>query len=361
MKTDFLRLRVGIGFLSLIVMMASCEAYFLENRREGNLLIRLEEGQFKTKNSVVIPDSSDFLLDVFDENGGEIFSGAYGDVPERLIVSPGTYNVSIRTGDPAKVAFSNPVFGDDQCVVVPPGGVEEVRLLCSQVNSGVRLKIAPDFLTSYPKGVLFVKSDEGRLMYSYSEKRIAYFPAGEVSLMLDDDGEQSNLMTRSLNPKEILTVSVAAPAPDATQEGVGNIVVTIDTTRNWTGTDVVIGEGPSGHDKDEAMDVHAAKASIGKNSVWVYGYLAGSFRSSGNLAFQAPYPSATNCAISYKTTTTDVSACLSVELKKGELRDDVNLIDNPENVGRKIFLKGDIVESYYGIPGVKNITDYVLE
>ena len=52
---------------------------------------------------------------------------------------------------------------------------------------------------------------------------------------------------------------------------------------------------------------------------------------------------------------------LSVELKKGELRDEVNLVDNPENLGRIIYLKGDLVEAYYGIPGIKNVTDYLIE
>ena len=59
-----------------------------------------------------------------------------------------------------------------------------VKLKCVLVNSGVRLKVNPNFLDSYPDGVLYLKSAEGRLMYSYSEKRIAYFLPGTVSLTL---------------------------------------------------------------------------------------------------------------------------------------------------------------------------------
>ena len=51
---------------------------------------------------------------------------------------------------------------------------------------------------------------------------------------------------------------------------------------------------------------------------------------------------------------------MSVELKKGAMRDALNVHDNPANLCHKLFVKGDIVK-YYSIPGVKNITDYVLQ
>jgi hypothetical protein len=35
-------------------------------------------------------------------------------------------------------------------------------------------------------------------------------------------------------------------------------------------------------------------------------------------------------------------------------------VDNPLNLGRKVLLKGNIVEAYYGMPGMKNITDFEL-
>ena len=52
---------------------------------------------------------------------------------------------------------------------------------------------------------------------------------------------------------------------------------------------------------------------------------------------------------------------MSVQLAKGDIRDDLNLVDHPELLGRQVFLLGDIVESYYGIPGVQNISEYRLK
>ena len=44
----------------------------------------------------------------------------------------------------------------------------------------------------------------------------------------------------------------------------------------------------------------------------------------------------------------------------GDVLDALNLVDHEENLGRQVFLKGDIVEAYYGIPGLQNITEFEL-
>lgn len=355
------------GIVSPLVLVAlfclvSCQSVFSENEKgQGSLSVRFADGQFRTKVAAEIPDSNSFLLSIKDNDGNDVYDGTFGKLPQNLIVDAGTYNVSVRSSDSVKPAFSAPVYGDDQCVIVPPGGVGEVVLVCSQLNSGIRLRIEPNFLTSFPKGVLFVKSTEGRLMYSYSEKRIAYFQPGEVSLLMDDDGQQSNLLTRSLAPKEILTVGISAPAPSSGAEGIGNIRISIDTSRTWTDADLVLGENNGGTDLDNALDVGSARAAGPCKGVWVYGYIVGTFRSSGNIQFEEPFTSSTNCAISGRQSPGNNDSCLSVELKKGELRDVLNLMDHPENLGKKVFLKGELVESYYGLPGVKNITDFVLK
>ena len=52
---------------------------------------------------------------------------------------------------------------------------------------------------------------------------------------------------------------------------------------------------------------------------------------------------------------------MSVQLPKGDVRDALNLVDNPSNLKRKVYIKGDIVDAYYGIPGIKNISDFIIK
>ena len=50
-----------------------------------------------------------------------------------------------------------------------------------------------------------------------------------------------------------------------------------------------------------------------------------------------------------------------MQLPTGAVRDALNLVDNPEILGSRLVLKGDVVASYYGLVGIKNVSDYVLE
>ena len=57
----------------------------------------------------------------------------------------------------------------------------------------------------------------------------------------------------------------------------------------------------------------------------------------------------------------DRESGMSVSLPASSIRDDLNLVDHPDLLGRKIMLKGDIVEAYFGLPGIKNITEYKFQ
>ena len=41
------------------------------------------------------------------------------------------------------------------------------------------------------------------------------------------------------------------------------------------------------------------------------------------------------------------------------VRSELNLVENPDMFGKYVVLQGDIVSSYFGIVGLKNVTSYV--
>lgn len=310
-----------------------------------------------------MPDTSDFLLTVSGPDGEVIYDGVYGDSPESMLVDAGSYNIYVRSCDFTRPAFSVPQYGDEQCVVVPSGGVADVRLTCVQMNAGVLLKVDESFLLNCPDATLFLKSSAGKLMYGYSEKRIAYFPPGSVSLMMSDNGTDRVLFTRDLQPRTVLEVHVSA-ADRSGQSSQESIRVAVDTTRVWNTESYVIGgDGSSGkgHSVSDALTVSQAIASVGEEGVWVSGYIVGGDLTSSSASFDAPFSSRTNIILGPRSSTSSRSSCLSVSLPAGEIRDDINLVDNPHLLGRKVVLKGDIVEAYYGMPGLKNIVDYELK
>ena len=176
-----------------------------------------------------IPDTSDFLLTVSGPDGNVVYDGVYGDSPESIMVDAGSYNIYVRSCEFTRPSFATPQYGDEQCVVVPTGGVADVKLTCVQMNSGLLLKLDESFLRNCPDAVLFLRSSAGKLMYGYSEKRIAYFPPGSVSLMMSENGTDKVLFTRNLQPRTVLEIHISA-AEDSGQSAQENIRVAVDTS-----------------------------------------------------------------------------------------------------------------------------------
>lgn len=346
-----------------ILAVSACQMLGMpdEAKQKGELRISFNDGQI-TRITGTVPDTSDFLITVSDSDGGIVYDGSYGDSPESIMVDAGSYEIYVRSCDFSKPAFAAPQFGERQCVVVPSGGVCDVKLTCVQMNAGIRLRIDESFLKCCPDAVLFLKSASGKLMYSFAETRIAYFLPGSVSLMMSENSVDRILLTRELQARTVLDIAVSA-ASDPDSPSKESIRVAVDTTRNWTSESYVVGgdEKDEGDDLSQALTVSQAQSSIGAEGVWVSGYIVGGDLSSSSASFEPPFTSRTNIVLGPRSSTEDRDACLSVNLPSGEVRDGLNLVDNPSLLGRKVCIKGNIVESYYGMPGLKEVLAFELQ
>lgn len=338
---------------ALVCVLSSCSDWLFPEK-QGDLTLAFSKPEFKAaKSGYALPDTNDFILKVTTSDGAAIYEGKYGNAPGTLMVDPGTYTVSVKSEDFSEPKFSAPQFGDEQVVVVPSGGSSAVRLQCRQINCGVRLNISPDFLTYCPDAVLFLKSAEGKLMYSYSEKRAAYFKPGMVSLVKSQGASDEVIFSREMAPCEMLMLNLTVPAGSQAPA----LSISIDTTRVWTVVDHVLGTGET----TEILNVPEARGMAGSSGVKVKGYIVGGDLTSSKASFKGPFTSRTNIMIASRSGETDRDACMSVQLEKGAIRDALNLVDHPGLLGRQVVLTGDIVASYYGLPGIQNLTDYKLD
>ena len=342
------------------------------------------EAVAETKAASESIDTNSFLLDIRNSGGDVIYSGKYGDSPEKFELPADSYTVRAVSSDFKAPAFSTPQYGDEQCVVLPSGKAIGVKLNCTMMNCGICLKVASGFLTQYPKSSLFVKSDDGRLPYSYTERRIAYFRPGKISLQMASAVETKTLMTRSLSAGDVLRLSVNVAASSSSggtsdsgqASAARGIRIAVDTSKNWISGTYTIGGGSSsggsssggggsasgpGDSDANAMTIAMAKESIGETDVWVGGYVVGGDLTSAKAVFTPPFKSKSNILIGPRSSVTSRDNCLSVQLAEGDARDELNLVDNPQMLGHQVLLCGDIVESYYGMPGIKNISDFVIK
>ena len=300
-----------------------------------------------------IPDVEDFILRICDKEGEVQYEGRYGNSPESLSLPEGSYTVSARSRDFEQPEFDSPQYGDSQVVVVTAGTQVSARLSCTQINSGLRLVVEDSFKEEFPNTGLKLENEDGFLSYKYDEKRIAFFRPGNVTVSLAGSSGRQDLFNKELGAAQILSVRLSA-SPGTASDGIS---VQLDTTRQWLEDKYHFGSS-GGQDPENAYSVSDAKENVGQTGVWVCGYIVGVAMGTNNISFSPPFSKNTNIVIGMRPNTNSKEHCISVELKSGTIRDNLNLQDNPKLLGKKIYCKGNIVESYFGIVGLKGTGEY---
>ena len=89
------------------------------------------------------------------------------------------------------------------------------------------------------------------------------------------------------------------------------------------------------------------------DAVWVIGYIMGSAKSGSALNDEEQ--AASNIALGLSE-----DIWVPVQLPVGEVRDALNVVDNPQNIGKVAMVYGTI-EKYFSVAGVKNVSAYYLD
>lgn len=103
-----------------------------------------------------------------------------------------------------------------------------------------------------------------------------------------------------------------------------------------------------------------------KSEVWVKGYIVGSMPTGDGVStllsatnFGLTDAATTNLVIGPTADCTDAGMCVGVQIPV-DMRAALSLGQNPDALGKELIIKGDIAK-YCGGPGVKTLTDYVLD
>lgn len=324
----------------------------------------------KESKAIVMPDTNAFILNITNARGISLYSGAYSKAPESILAEAGNYDIRVVSRECSGIEFDAVQWGDEQCVSLQAGKAQIIELICRQINSGIKLGISPDFLEAYPDAVLFLKNNEGRVMYAYSEKRTAFFNPGPINLIMSRGANEETIFSRNIGSGEILDLAVKVAQSKGTADGGGtasdggSLKISVDTLRTHIHDNIVLGEVQSekGASSSNAFTISQAKAAIGSTKVWVGGYIVGGDLTSKSMSVTPPFTSPSCLAIGPKASTTSKESCIAVQLSSGsKVRSEINLLDNPDMYGRYVLLQGDIVASYYGIVGMKNIISCIVK
>ena len=121
---------------------------------------------------------------------------------------------------------------------------------------------------------------------------------------------------------------------------------------------------PYGVDQVIAMAPGSTTAAV-ESGVWVKGYIVGFMPTGGDATllsgtvFGIENAATTNMVIAASADVKDVSECIGIQLP-ASMRDALSLANQPANLGKEVMLQGDVMK-YCGGPGLKNLTDYMLD
>ncbi|HIZ87494.1 MAG TPA: DUF4493 domain-containing protein [Candidatus Coprenecus pullistercoris] len=359
-----IRMLKGIVLLCATAVLSACkdemkgeEAYlsFTLSSDYSDVYMRQRLSRILKSEDLILPDTNDFILTV-NGPGGEIYNGPYGERPDPIKVQSGSYDVSLNSIEFERPGFSTPLFGDYRTVVTGNGQTVSVAFNCTQLNCGMKLIFTDSFKKRFPTSGISIQSDGQSLNYPYTETRTAYFDPGILRVICDDGGNSIPVLSRQLEAADMLTIKLSASA-----EASGSFSVSIDTARNWMSEDYTLGSGNDGSTMEKAMAVSDLALNLGAQDVWVTGYIVGGDVTTSNVVFSPPFTKESNLAISDNRNASAREDCAAIELpSSGEIREAVNLVDHPQYIGRRLYIKGDI-ENYFGHPGVKSIKEFLIE
>ena len=126
-------------------------------------------------------------------------------------------------------------------------------------------------------------------------------------------------------------------------------------------TPPVVGDG-DGSEASPFVVGQVKNGSATGSSVWVEGYIVGwiADKSYDTAQFNGDATIKTNLLLAATPGETNPDNCIPVQLPAGDVRNALNLQDNPGNYKQIVKLLGSI-EKYFGLMGVKTVTKYSLD
>ena len=298
-------------------------------------------------------DTNSYILKIYSIQGEKIYDGAYGGRPEEITVTPGGYEVSIYSQRFNPPVLDNPLFGDEQTIVVAENEQSKVSFLCRQLSAGIRLAFSDDFKEKFPGSGVYIEQGSKKLEYCYDQKKYVYVSEDPFMIVYRGAGTDTTLLLKTLAAGQMLNMRLVYSASRSTASP---FKIEFDTSRVWLGYNFNIGlKIPSG-----SVSIEEARGMIGQKNVKVFGYIFGGDPSTTTVRIGPPFDSRSTIVIAPSMSERNRNNMMVVELPSGSLRDALNLVNNPEHLGRPVVVTGTIVSAYYGYPGIKNTKSYTL-
>lgn len=316
-----------LRFISLVAaalsvaVLSGCGSFKLErDQLPGAISFAIEDvpqdyctdGTFLKSN--IRADTNNFILTIYSTDGEKIYDGKYGERPEEIIVTPGGYEVGLYSSRFNPPAFDTPVYGQEHTIVVAENEQAKVSFLCSQINAGVKLTFANDFIARFPGSGVSIVQGDNRLAYNYSTTKYAYVSTEKFNIVYSKGGTDTTLLEKSLPAGQMVNMKLSY---SASKTSASVFKIDVDTTREWINYNYNVGlKIPTG-----AISVEEAKGRIGEKNMKVFGYIIGGDPSTNSIRVGPPFTSNTSIVIAPSMSERNRKNMMVVELPSGAVRE----------------------------------------
>ena len=186
----------------------------------------------------------------------------------------------------------------------------------------------------------------------------------QVSASLSEGSNWSNFLTAEIALTEFVGQTVTfAVKYVSTDSKAGTMEIQSICIEEGSGTGPTPPPGPGTVEGDGSREnpytandiiLMGIETSDG-NKYWVKDYIVGFIDGSYVYQFTSTTDVNTNITLSSNQNASSESECIPIQLPAGDVRNGLNLADNPGNLGQEVLLYGTL-EKYYRVPGVKNVT-----
>lgn len=334
---------------------------------EENLQIdNIAKGSEDYYGNKVALDTSNYLLKIVDNKANTIYDGLYVNRPKEFLVKSGDYTISLLSGEFVEPQVSVPLFGDTKKIKAKTDSIIQINLVSTQMTGGLRVSCTNNFINYFRGSGLYYVKDTIQYKRSYpGNNQYVFFYPGEVKVIYKNkDGSEyytpydkptykdTLILSRKLKANDLVTIKLDY---DLSAINTGAFKIAVDTNRNrYFNIHNVAFFAPYG-----SVSVVYAKTHIG-DTVSLYGYIVGGDASTSSFSKRGPFTSKTHIVVAKENWQSLRENVMAVELPNGLIRKELNLVDNPQMVQKKIVIDGVIVDSYFGKPGLKSVTSYKL-
>ncbi len=148
-----------------------------------NLGIDIAVQHTDSRTSSVVTD--DFRIDLYRSDGSEIaFYDRYAEMPDTLILEPGTYYASATSGRLLPGGFDCPYFsGYSDSVSLGSGEIKNLSILCSLGNCKVAVIYSQNIISMFDDYSTTISNSDTSILFTKGENRSAYFALKPMSIV----------------------------------------------------------------------------------------------------------------------------------------------------------------------------------